>query len=64
VGPHGEEAINDNGDRLRDICEQNSIKILNGYFQHKRIHQYTWHQDSQELRCIIEYISARHTSGL
>jgi len=24
VGPFGEEAINDNDDRLIDICEQNS----------------------------------------
>ena len=47
VGPFGEEVINDNGDKLIDICEQNSLKILKGYFKHKRIHQYTWHQDTQ-----------------
>jgi len=64
VGPFGEKAINDSGDKLIDICEQNSLKILNGYFQHKRIHQYTWHQDTQELRSIIDYIIARQTSGL
>jgi len=64
LGPYGEEVINDNGDRLIDICEQNLLKILKGYFQHKRIHQYTWHQDSQELRSIIDYIIARQTSGL
>ena len=29
-----------------------------------RIHQYTWHQDTQELRCIIDYIIARQNSGL
>jgi hypothetical protein len=64
VGPYGEEAINDNGDRLIDICKQKSLKILNGYFQHKRMHRYTWHQDSQELRSIIDCIIARQTSGL
>jgi len=64
VGLYGEEAINDNGDRLIDICEQKSLKILKGYFQHKRIHQYTWHPDSQELRSIIYFIIARQTSGL
>jgi len=64
VVPYGEEAINDNGDRLTDLCEKNTLKILKGYFQHKRIHQYTWHQDSQELRSIIDYIIARKTSGL
>jgi len=64
VGPFGEEVIPDNGDKLIDICEQNSIKILNGYFKHKRIHQYTWHQDTQEQRSIIDYIIARQNSGL
>jgi len=64
VGPFGEEAINDNGDKLLDICEKNALKMLNGYFQQKRIHQYTWHQNTQELRSIIDYIIARKTSGL
>jgi len=27
VGPFGEEVLNDNGDKLIDICEQNSLKI-------------------------------------
>ena len=64
VGPFGEEVIKDNGDKLIDICEQNSLKILNGYFKHKRIHQYAWHQDTQELRSIIDYIIARQNWGL
>jgi hypothetical protein len=42
-GPFGEVVINDNGDKLRDVCEQNSLKSLNGCFKHKRIHQYTVH---------------------
>jgi endonuclease/exonuclease/phosphatase family metal-dependent hydrolase len=64
VGPFGEEITNDNGDKLNDVCEQNSLKILNGYFKHKRIHQYTWHQDTLELKSIIDYIIARQNSGL
>ena len=36
---------------------------MNGYFKHKRIHQYTWHQDTQEIRSIIGYIIARQNSG-
>ena len=64
MGPYGEEAINDNGDRLIDICKQKSLTILNGFFQHKRTHQHTWHQESQELITIIDYIIARQTSGL
>ena len=40
------------------------IKNFEGYFKHKRIHHYAWHQDTQELRSIIEYIIARQISGL
>jgi endonuclease/exonuclease/phosphatase family metal-dependent hydrolase len=64
VVPYGEEVINDSGDRLIDTCKKNWLKILNGYFQHKWIHQYTWHWDTRELRSIIDYIIARQTSGL
>ena len=52
AGPFG-EVITDNGDKLIDICEQISTKMLNGYFKHKRIHQYSLHKDTQELRSII-----------
>jgi hypothetical protein len=41
VGPFGEDVINDNGDKLIDVSEQNSLKMLNGYFKHKKIHQCT-----------------------
>jgi len=40
VDPFG-EIINDSGDKLIDICvcEQNSLKILDAYFKHKRTHR-------------------------
>ena len=62
VDPFGEEVINENGDKLIDMCEQNSLKILKAYFKHKRIHQYTRNQDTQELSSIIDI--ARQNSGL
>jgi hypothetical protein len=40
VGPFGEEVINDNNDKLIVVYEQNSLKVLNGYFKRKKIHQY------------------------
>jgi hypothetical protein len=64
VGPFGEEILNDNGDKLIDICEQNSLNILNGYSKHEGIHQYTRLQDTKELRSIIDYIISRQKSGL
>jgi hypothetical protein len=41
LGPFGEEVINNNGDKLIDVCEQNSLRMLNRYFKHNRIHNYT-----------------------
>jgi hypothetical protein len=41
VGPFREEVVNDNGDELIDVCEQNSLKIWNWYFKLKKIHQCT-----------------------
>jgi hypothetical protein len=37
---------------------------LNGYFKHKRIHQYSWHKDTQELRSVVDYVIAGQNSGL
>ena len=37
---------------------------MNGYFKHKKIHQYTWHQDTLELKSIINYIIARQNCDL
>ncbi|XP_049778037.1 uncharacterized protein LOC126175324 [Schistocerca cancellata] len=56
IGPFGENVTNDNGNRLIDICEQNSLKILNGFYQHKEIHKYTWHKDTFNQKSIIDYI--------
>lgn len=43
VGPYGEDTRNDNGNRLITTCEQNNLKIMNGYYQHrdcKNTHKY------------------------
>nr|XP_018901479.1 PREDICTED: craniofacial development protein 2-like [Bemisia tabaci] len=64
VGPFGEDAVNDNGDRLIDICSQMEMKILNGFFQHKDIHKYTWVQPTRGLKSIIDYVIVRQATKL
>jgi hypothetical protein len=32
AGPYGETRINDNGERLIDLCESRNLRITNGYF--------------------------------
>jgi len=41
VGNFGEDMVNDNGERLTELCTQTSLKIWNGFFNHKNIHKYT-----------------------
>ena len=64
VGPFGEDAVNDNGDRLISICSQTEMRILNGFFQHKDIHKYTWVQPTRGLKSIIDYVIVKHTTKL
>lgn len=64
VGPHGEDIINDNGERLRDLVGQFDLKITNGFFKHKEIHKYTWHQDTRGLKSIIDYFIVKQTAKL
>ncbi|XP_045463868.1 craniofacial development protein 2-like [Harmonia axyridis] len=42
VGPFGELNVNDNGERLIEICKNNQLKITNGFYKHKDIHTFTW----------------------
>jgi hypothetical protein len=64
VAPFRKEVINDNGDKLIYVCEQNSLIILNAYFKHEKTHHFIWHQDTLELNSITDYIIARQISGL
>lgn len=44
VGSFVENKENDNGHRLINFCEQNSLKIRNGIHKHNDTHKYTWVQ--------------------
>jgi len=39
VGNFGEDMVNDKGERLIELCTQTSLKIWNGFFNHKNIHE-------------------------
>ena len=56
VGKYGEKVVNNNRKRIITICEQNEMKIMNGFFQHKEIHEYTWKQETRQMKFIIHYI--------
>ena len=64
VGPFGEAAINDNGARIIDVCEQRDMKVLNGFYQHKDIHKFTWVQSTRGLKSIIDYVVVRQDTRM
>ena len=45
--------------RLLDLCSSNDLCVLGTYFQHKRIHMYTWYQRGKEHRSHIDHIIVR-----
>lgn len=59
VGNFGEEEVNDNGCLLMEICNTFQFQIMNGYFQNKNIHKYTWVQPTHYLKTIIDYYIQR-----
>lgn len=64
VGSHGEETHNNNGQRLIDICEQHELRIMNGYFNHKDIHKYTWREIARNRKSIIDYLIVRQQTNM
>jgi hypothetical protein len=55
VGANGEAALNNNGKKLIDFCTVNNLKIINTFFKHKEIHQYTCETRGHKL--IIDYFT-------
>lgn len=39
IGPYGEQQVNDNGRRLIYLYENNNLKVMNGFYKHKNIHE-------------------------
>lgn len=64
IGRHGEETVNDNGERLINLCDQFDLKITNTFFAHKEIHKYTWYQQTRGLKSIIDYLIVRQNSQI
>lgn len=42
VALYGEDYINDNEEKLIDLCNNSEMKIMKVYFKHKTIHKFTF----------------------
>lgn len=56
VEKYDELTTNENGLRLRNLCQNMPFIIMNGFFPHKDLHEYTWIQPTIGLRSIFDYI--------
>ena len=64
VGQYGENAVNNNGERLIEMCHQYALKVTNSWFKHKNIHRYTWIQPTRGLKSIIDYVIVKQKTKL
>ena len=55
LGQHGDPDIDTSGRYLLQFCATNGLYVMNTFFQHKRIHKYTWYRDSLGQRSLIEF---------
>lgn len=64
VGNFGEEEVNNNGERLIELCKQHNLKIGNSFYQHKEIHKITWERPSMNQKSILDYIIFKQNTSL
>ena len=60
IGKQGEDVENDSGRRLLSFSAENGFKILNTFYEHKKIHKYTWKCPERGLKSIIDYFLVRN----
>ena len=52
-----DNATNDNGRRLVDLCRAEHLTIADTYFPRKLIHQYTWYSPDGRTKKALDHIS-------
>ncbi|RYE19746.1 MAG: hypothetical protein EOP45_12160, partial [Sphingobacteriaceae bacterium] len=57
LGKFGEDMVaNGNGKRLLDFCQSSGLSITNSFFNHKKIHMYSWENPGQNRKSLLDYV--------
>ncbi|KFM58790.1 Craniofacial development protein 2, partial [Stegodyphus mimosarum] len=64
VGKYGESIMNDNGNRLIELCSEFKLKIQNTFFRHTNVDKYTWYSCGRNAKSIIDYCITRQASAM
>ena len=56
TGKFGVPGVNENGEKLVEMCAERDLIVGNTWFQKKMIHKYTWVRDNGEERSLIDYV--------
>jgi hypothetical protein len=54
IGPHVESILNENGQKLRDFCTFDKLRITNTFFKHRNIHKYT--SEARSSKSTLNYV--------
>ena len=57
IGTHGIGQLNQNEERLLELCQVSDLCISNSSFQHNDIHKVTWKSPDDETKNQIDHIS-------
>ena len=55
IGRHGDPAFNENGRYLLQLRGSNELCIMNTFFQHRDVHNYTWYRPSMAQKSLIDF---------
>ena len=57
MGKHGlGDSMNQNGERLLELCETSNLALASTFFPHKNIHKITWHSPDNKTKNQIDHL--------
>ena len=55
IGKHRVTGLNENGRYLLQVCCSNGLRIMNTFFQHRKVHKYRWYRPSMNQKSLIDF---------